>query len=138
MALSLYNTGCMMVLQLQHYAIYPAVGRDAFAEYLGANNRAAMIPTILPAMLLLLTSFALVIYRPLFVHSWEAAAGLALNLLAFFSTFKWQRRLQGEMAIHGYDESKVQLLIRSNWLRTVAYFLLAILSISILTRVVQK
>jgi hypothetical protein len=137
MALSLYNTGCMMALQLQHYAIYPAVGRDAFAEYIRANNRSATIPTIVPAMLLLLTSILLVIYRPFFVHPWEAAAGLTLNLLTLFSTFKWQRRLQGEMAVDGYDERKVQLLIRSNWLRTMAYLLLAILSISILKRLVS-
>jgi hypothetical protein len=136
MALSLYNTGCMMALQLQHYAIYPAVGREAFAEYISANNRSARIPTIVPAMVLLVTSILLVIYRPPFVHPWEAAAGLALNLLTLFSTFMWQRSLQAEMARAGYDEAKTQLLIRTNWVRTISYLLLAILSISILNRLV--
>lgn len=50
--LAIYNAGCMTALQLQHYGIYPAVGREGFAEYMRANNRAAALPTILPAILL--------------------------------------------------------------------------------------
>ena len=54
--LAIYNAGCMTTLQLQHYGIYPAVGREHFARYMRANNRAALLPTILPAMLLLVSS----------------------------------------------------------------------------------
>jgi hypothetical protein len=39
--LAIYNAGCMTALQLQHYGIYPAVGREGFAGYMRANNRAA-------------------------------------------------------------------------------------------------
>ena len=41
--LAIYNAGCMTALQLQHYGIYPAVGREGFAEYMRANNRAAAL-----------------------------------------------------------------------------------------------
>jgi len=133
--LAIYNVGCMMALQLQHYGIYPAVGREGFAEYMRANNRAAALPTIVPGMLLLLLSIALVIFRPSFVRPYEAWAALALNLITLFSTFRWQRPLQGEMAIAGYDDAKVRLLIRTNWIRTISYLLLALLCASILLRV---
>lgn len=46
-----------------------------------------------------------------------------------------ERRLQGEMAATGYDETKVRALIRTNWVRTISYLLLAVLCISILLRV---
>jgi hypothetical protein len=134
--LSIYNAGCMTALQLQHYGIYPAVGRDGFAEYMRANNRAAALPTILPGMLLLLLSIALVVFRPSFVRPYEAWAALALNLITLFSTFRWQRPLQAEMATSGYDEAKVRLLIRTNWIRTISYLLLALLCLSIVLRVV--
>jgi hypothetical protein len=45
--LACFNAGTMTTLQLQHYAIYPQVGRESFAAYLRANNRAALVPAIL-------------------------------------------------------------------------------------------
>jgi hypothetical protein len=131
--LAIYNAGCMTTLQLQHYGIYPAVGKENFAAYM----RAAAVPTILPAMLLLLVSLALVFARPGFVRGYEAAAGLGLNLVAFASTMAWQRRIQGEMAVTGYDEQKVGTLIRTNWIRTSAHLLIAALAIVILLRMIS-
>jgi hypothetical protein len=136
--LAIYNAGCMTALQLQHYGIYPSIGTEGFAEYMRANNRAAALPTILPAMLLLLASAALVISRPSFVRPYEAWLALALNLAALFSTFRWQRPIQAEMAATGYDETKIQVLIRTNWIRTISYLLQAILCVSILLRVLAS
>jgi hypothetical protein len=132
--LAIYNAGCMTALQIQHYGIYPAVGREGFADYLKANNRAAALPTIVPGILLLLVSVGLVFFRPVFVTSFEGAEAFALNFFAFMSTILWQRRLQGEMAVSGYDEGKVRLLIRTNWIRVACYWLQAALAISIVTR----
>ena len=126
----------MTVLQLQHYAIYPAVGKENFAAYMRANNRAAALPTIVPAMLLLLSSLALLVSRPGFVKPYEAAAGLGLNLVALLSTFVWQRPIQGRMAQSGYDEANIRRLIATNWIRTIAHWLIAILGIMILMRIV--
>ena len=61
-----------------------------------------------------------------------AIASLVLNIVAFFSTFKWQRKLQEEMAIGGYDDAKVKLLLATNWIRTAAFILLGILIVSTL------
>jgi hypothetical protein len=135
--LAIYNTGCMTALQIQHYGIYPAVGREGFAEYMKANNRAAALPTIVPGMLLLLVSVGLVFFRPAFVGALEGVAAFLLNFFAFVSTFLWQRKLQGEMAVSGYDEGKVRLLIRTNWIRTISYWLQAILAIAILVHLLQ-
>jgi hypothetical protein len=135
--LAIYNTGCMTALQLQHYGIYPAVGREGFAEYMRANNRAAALPTIVPALLLLLTSVGLVLFRPLFVLPLEGIAAFWLNFIALMSTALWQRRLHSEMAQTGYDEEKVRLLIRTNWIRTISYWLQAALAISIVVRVLR-
>ena len=135
--LAIYNAGNMTTLQLQHYGIYPAVPREGFAEYMRANNRAAAVPTIVPAILLLLTSVALVFFRPAFVTALEGVAAFWLNFFAFMSTALWQRRLQGDMALTGYNEEKIGLLIRTNWIRTISYWLLSALAISILVRVLQ-
>ena len=135
--LAFYNAGNMTTLQLQHYGIYPAVPKDGFAEYMQANNRAAALPTILPAMLLFLSTIALATVRPPFVSRFEVNAATTLNMIAFVSTFIWQRKLQGDMALTGYSEEKARLLIRTNWIRTISYLLLSALAISILVRVLR-
>lgn len=135
--LAIYNAGCMTTLQIQHYGIYPAVGREGFAGYMKANNRAAAVPTIVPGILLLLVSVGLVFFRAAFVTNSEGVEAFALNFFAFLSTILWQRRLQGEMAVTGYDEAKISLLIRTNWIRVVCYWLQAALAISIVLRVMR-
>jgi hypothetical protein len=132
--LAIYNAGCMTTLQLQHYGIYPAVGREHFAAYVRANNRAATLPTIVPAILLLLSSLVLVVKRPGFVWPSEAAAALGLNLVALLSTFVWQRPLHSRLAQSGYDEATVRRLIATNWIRTIDHWLIALLAITMLLR----
>ena len=128
--LAAYNAGNMMSLQIQHYGIYHFVGKDNFKSYMNANNRAALIPAILPGMLMLILSVILLFIRPVFMTSPEAIASLALNIIAFISTFKWQRKLQSDMATTGYDDKKIKLLLSTNWIRTIAFILLGILTIS--------
>jgi hypothetical protein len=62
--LASFNAGTMTTLQIQNYAVYPHVGRESFATYVRANNKAVLVPAILPAMLLLITSMTLLLERP--------------------------------------------------------------------------
>ena len=135
--LATYNAGNMMSLQIQHYGIYPFVGKENFKNYMNANNRAALIPAILPGMLMLILSIILIVFRPVFMTKWEAVVSLVLNIIAFISTFKWQRKLQYDMANTGYDEGKIKLLLSTNWIRTIAFIFLGILTISILIMAVK-
>ena len=129
--LAVFNAGNMATLQIQHYGIYPFVGRETFKEYMQANNKSARIPSILPAMLLLLVNIIMLFTRPQFISETEVIFFLALNIIALISTFTWQRKLQGQMAITGYDESKINLLLSTNWIRTIVFLLQAIIAVSI-------
>jgi hypothetical protein len=135
--LAAYNAGNMMSLQIQHYGIYPFVGKENFKSYMRANNKAALIPALLPGMLMLILSIYLMFTRPVFMTTLEAIASLALNIIAFISTFKWQRKIQDDMANTGYDEAKVKLLLSTNWIRTIAFLLLGILTITILVMAIK-
>jgi hypothetical protein len=129
--LAVFNAGNMTTLQIQHYGIYPFVGRETFKDYMQANNKSARIPSILPAMLLLLVNIVLLFARPKFVSEREVILFLTLNVTALISTFTWQRKLQGQMAITGYDEGKIVLLLSTNWIRTIVFLLQAIIAVSI-------
>ena len=132
--LAAFNAGTMTALQIQHYGIYPMVGRDAFAGYMRANNRAAVVPTILPAMLLLFTSLLLTMVRPRFMSAGEAVAVVALNVTQLASTVVWQRRLHAEMAETGYDAAKTSQLVSTNWIRTAAFLVQALVATVIVLR----
>jgi hypothetical protein len=129
--LAVFNAGNMTTLQIQHYGIYPFVGRETFKDYMRANNKSARIPSILPAMLLLLANIIMLFTRPQFISKTEVILLLALNVAALISTFTWQRKLQGQMAITGYDESKIKLLLSTNWIRTILFLFQAIIAVLI-------
>lgn len=129
--LAVFNAGNMPTLQIQHYGIYPFVGRETFKEYMQANNKSAPIPSILLAMLLLLINIILIFTRPQFISETEVLIFLILKIVALISTFKWQRKLQGQMAMTGYDERKIKLLISTNWIRTIAFLIQAIIAVTI-------
>jgi hypothetical protein len=130
--LAVFNAGNMTTLQIQHYSIYPFVGRENFKNYMQANNKSAVVPSILPAMLLLFVNIVLLFTRPVFMSLTEAILSLILNIIALVSTFVWQRKLQGEMAMTVYDESKINLLVSTNWIRTMAFLIQGIIAVSII------
>ena len=136
--LAAYNAGNMMSLQIQHYGTYHFVGKDNFKSYMSANNKAALIPAVIPGFLMLILSIVLLFFRPAFMTTLETTLSLALNIIAFISTFKWQRKLQSDMANTGYNETKIKLLLSTNWIRTIAFILLGTLTISILIMAVPK
>ena len=65
--LAVFNAGNMTTLQIQHYGIYPFVGKENFKNYMQANNKSAVVPSILPAMLLLIVNIVLLFTRPVFM-----------------------------------------------------------------------
>src|SRR5258706_12143050 len=129
--LAVFLAGNMTTLQIQHYGIYPFVGKENFQNYIRANNHAALGPSILPAFLLLVINVILLFYKPAFFSTEAALLSLALNGIALVSTFVWQRKLQGQMATEGYDENKIKLLNSTNWIRTIAFLLQAIMAVTV-------
>jgi len=135
--LAVFNAGNMMTLQIQHYNIYPSVGKENFKNYMKANNKSALIPSILPAMVLILINMILLFIRPAFMSMTITILSLLLNLTAFVSTLIWQRKLQGEMAVTGYDDRKISMLISTNWIRTIAYLVQALLAVGTIVHAVN-
>ncbi len=132
--LSLYNMGNMMSLQLQHYSLYPLIDPANFLNYIRGNNKAAILPAIIPGLTNMVLGILLVLKKPETVSLSFAYLGLAMNLIALTSTFIWQARIQGQMAHTGFDASKIQMLITTNWIRTIAYSVNGIMSIGLLLK----
>lgn len=131
--LSVYCVGSMTVLQLQHFALYPKVGKESFKEYIKANNSAAVLPAILPAIILLASTLLLIFVRPSYMSNTTAILSLVLNLVNIISTAIWQGRLHSHLANSGYNELLIHQLISTNWIRTIALFTQSVLAIKCAT-----
>jgi hypothetical protein len=129
--LAVYCAGSMTVLQLQHFALYPKVGPEYFKAYLQANNKAAVLPAIMPALLLLLTTLSLLFVRPTFMPLSSAVISFGLNVINVLSTAIWQGKLHAQLAVSDYEEGAVQKLVKTNWIRTAALLIQALISVTV-------
>ncbi|MEO7263930.1 MAG: hypothetical protein ABIW38_03410 [Ferruginibacter sp.] len=136
--LAVFLAGNMTTLQFQHYGIYHFVARDNFKNYMAANNKSALVPSILPALILLITNIVLIFFRPDFFSLAEVLFCFALNLVALISTFVWQRKLQSQMALEGYNDNKINKLISTNYIRTIIFLIQAIIAITIVLNALSK
>ena len=131
--LSIFSAGIILVLQIQHFALYPLVGKDGFAAYIAANNRAAVFPAILSGLALLVLSVVLLFQRPVFLPLAIPATGLVLNVVNVLSTILWQGRIHGKLARTGYNDDLVKRLVRTIWVRTAALLFQSFLILATLT-----
>jgi hypothetical protein len=130
---AIYCAGSMTVLQMQHFALYPKVGQENFVQYIQANNRAAFIPAILPALLLLISTVALLFVRPSYMPMSFAVTSVTLNLVNIISTAIWQGRIHGQLEKVGFNEELINQLVNTNWIRTVALLTQALIALYCVT-----
>jgi hypothetical protein len=114
------------------------VGKEGFAAYIAANNRAAVFPAILAALVLTVLSAVLLFDRPAFLPFAIPAIGLGLNVVNIISTIVWQGRMHSWLAKEGYDATVVGRLVGTNWVRTAALMSQSVLVLAYLPHVAGR
>ncbi len=114
------SIGLIWFVQIVHYPLFLKVGELNFKEYeVSHQSRTSIV--VAPLMLTeLATGLLLVLQRPSFITIESSIAGFSLLLIIWFSTFLWQVPLHQKLS-KGYDTALIQQLIRSNWIRTLAW-----------------
>ena len=136
--LSLYDLGMTWVLQLMHYPLYHNVGAAEFSDYIRTNNQRAVVPAILPAIATLGMSLLMLWQRPPAVTTTTAWFAVILNLVVMLSTAIWQGRLHALPAASGKSTVTIDLLLRTNWIRTLAFSVQGLLAIRLLVSALMK
>lgn len=128
--------GLVWVVQLVHYPLFAAVGSAAWPSYAAGHGRRITV-LVLPWMTTeLLTSLALVRWRPAIVGAAEAWTGVALVGVLWASTALWQGPLYTRLAA-AWDPVTHRHLVRSNWVRTAAWTARGVLLLWILGRTLR-
>lgn len=121
--------GLIWFVQAVHYPMFALVGPASFARYEAAHQRRTT-RVVGPLMLAELVSAVLIALDPR-GHDTLAWIGLGLLALIWLSTAAVQvprhRRLQ-----RGLDERVVRSLVRTNWVRTVAWTARAVIAVWLL------
>ncbi len=113
-------SGIIWFVQLVHYPLFAAVGKDGWDAYHRDHSRRTTWVVIAPMTFDLVTSIALVFERPATIEAGLAEAGVAAAIVTWAAT--------GALAVPahralgaGWDASLVRRLVRVNWLRTAAW-----------------
>jgi hypothetical protein len=115
-----FLVGLIWVIQVVHYPLFSAVGRESFAAYEAAHTRLITL-VVGPVMLVeLATSVLLVAVRPAAVPMWAAAVGTALVAIVWLSTIALQVPAHGRL-VQGFSAEAHAMLVHSNWIRTAAW-----------------
>ncbi len=115
-AATLIMVGVIWFVQIVHYPLFSKVSRGAFPEYAHHHSRRTTRVVAMPMLAELGTAVAMV-WRFGGALAW---CGLALLAVIWLSTWIWQvpvhRQLEG-----GFDAASLGRLVRTNWVRTVAW-----------------
>ncbi|MCY2959098.1 MAG: hypothetical protein NTY35_02950 [Planctomycetota bacterium] len=112
--------GLIWMVQIVHYPLMAWVGRDSFSAWHDRHLR-RMTWVVGPLMLAEVASALWLLERPpAHAAPWVLWTGIALVVVVWVSTATLQvpmhRRLE-----RGWDERAHRFLVRSNWVRTVAW-----------------
>lgn len=120
LAATLFMTGVIVFVQVVHYPLMAWVGMEGYRRYQDVHMRRTSW-VVLPAMGLELgAAVGLAATRLGTADAPLALAGLALLALIWLSTAAIQAPLHGRLA-SGFDAGLHRSLVRSNWIRTVAW-----------------
>ena len=119
--------GLIWLIQIVHYPLFSKVGDEHFIEY--SNDHQRLITYIvLPLMFLeLWTSVLLWTNRPDGISGPAVVTGIVLVAIIWAATFLLSVPQHSKLS-DGFDATAHQLLVSTNWIRTIAWSLRGLLS----------
>jgi hypothetical protein len=125
-AATLFMTGLIWFVQVVHYPLFNAVGTDKFIAYEIRHSNLTTFVVIVPMFVELITSVALLWQRPEGIAGWQLWLGAVLVGVIWLSTAFLQVP-QHSILASGFNERAYELLVQTNWLRTLAWSLRSVL-----------
>ena len=137
LAATLYMTGLIWFVQLVHYPLFSKVGPEGFAAYERLHQRWTAW-AVMPVMLIeAITAWILIYARPAAIPDWSAWTGLGLLVVVWAVTLLCSVP-QHKVLVKGFDERAHNLLVSTNWIRTMGWTLRSALLIWMAARMYQE
>ncbi len=128
-----YCTGASWMLQVVCYPTYALVGEKEFVPFHVAFGKRLVYAAIIPMVLTIFASFALVFVRPEAAPMW-AALGVALcTAVVLGTTVALEVPKHNRLDTHGKDDALISGLVRDNIPRVACWTLASLLLVYMLT-----
>ena len=124
----LFMTGFIWTMQLVHYPLLDRVGTEAFAAYETDHNRLFFLVAGPGIVATLVSGVLLLFFRPTQVPLAAAIAGLLLFAAIVVSTALFQAPQHVKLS-SGFDRDAYEFLLKTNWIRTLAWTVYALLGL---------
>lgn len=128
---TLFMTGVIWFVQIVHYPLLVRVGSEGFSAYEAAHVRWTTWLVGPPMLIEALTAALLVWRTPVVVSPVLCAIGLCLLLVIWTSTAVLQVPSHNAL-MSSFDPVAHHSLVRSNWIRTIAWTLRSVLVVCLL------
>lgn len=112
--------GIIWFAQIVHYPLFSKVGKDSFTEYQNFNLGRTVFVVIPLQMIELFTALLLVWRVPLGMLPVQVWTNLILIGITWISTLTLQVPRHRKLALR-FDPETQNVLVSSNWIRTVAW-----------------
>lgn len=123
---TLYMLGVICLIQVIHYPLFALVGKDQFIAYHAQHVRLTSVVIAIPMLIELVTLGALFYLNPLYRYDyWFVLSAFLLGIIwavTFFVSVP-----QHNILSLGFDQKAWQVLVDTNWIRTICWGLRAIL-----------
>ena len=130
LAATIFLTGLIWVIQVVHYPLLGYGAGEEFVELHRRHTRRISAVVVPPMLVELATAIWLVVRSPSVVPTALPWIGLSLLGVVWLSTFALQVPEHKRLTA-GFDPGAHQRLVRSNWIRTVAWSLRAAVALAI-------
>lgn len=130
LVVTLYLSGLIWCIQIVHYPLMSRIESERFAEFHREHSHRISSIVIVPMVLELMLSLTLAACVPIGVAPALPSFGLVLTAIIWISTFGIQVPLHKKLG-NGFDARAHRLLVRSNWVRTIAWSLRAAIAVGI-------
>jgi hypothetical protein len=125
-AASWYGAGFIWTMQILNYPLLRHIAEPGFAAYETAHNQRFAAVVAPGVLVVLITTVLLFVMRPSPLPIAAPICATVLFVVIIASTVLWQAPAHGRLAT-GLDTSVHAMLVRTNWLRTIAWTALGLL-----------
>ena len=124
----LFMTGFIWTMQLIHYPLLDRVGTEAFPAYETDHNRLFFLVAGPGIIATLVSGVLLLFFRPPQVPLVAVVLGLLFFAAIVVSTALFQAPQHVKLS-NGFDRDAYEFLLKTNWIRTAAWTVYALLGL---------
>lgn len=125
-SLTLYMTGLIWIIQMIHYPLFKLVGAENYTAYHQNHIQRTSLVIAVPMLLEMLTALYLILKTDFYRQDILFLVSTGVILIIWLVTFLISVP-QHNILVKGFNQTAFEVLVKTNWIRTLAWTIRAFL-----------